>query len=163
MYKFNNEKLKKLRDCQPYHIYQRVNITETNNPFLFPLPFGFWYVLRELRVHYPDHDTPAGNIFSPLSFSVYLMGVNKWPQNAPVPFELSCIPAAAGVAVNAANELTTGVITLGKMINSIHPVRDNLNITIVRLGVAPFVPFIDVDCVGYLMPQYIDDMWKGGE
>lgn len=160
MYVFTNEKLKKLRESQPWHVYQRVVLATIDNHFLFQLPFGFWYVLREIRAHYAETDTPAGNVFPDIRFEVYLMGANKWPQNAPVPFRLSCTPGGEGVVVNGAGELTAGSIGTAKMINSLHPVRDTLNITIVRQGVGPFVPFVDLDCVGYLIPH--GDMWVEG-
>lgn len=157
----NVENLDTIRESQPYFIYQRITLAAPINYFLFPIDYGFWYLLRKIYVKYPEIDA-TGLIFGPvpLRFETYQRAANKFPQNVPIPFDLVGTPGSAGVSVDAAGNMTATGCKNSKLQNVVHPFRDNIEIQISGQNTAtPAV--IDIALHGYLIPSKILTMWSG--
>lgn len=150
------------REAQPYFIYGRLTLNAPTNYFLFPIDYGFWYLLRKVHIKYPEVDQ-TGAIFGPhLRVEMYERASNKWPQNAPVSFELFATPGSAGVTITAGGQMTATGPKNAKLINKIFPYRDNLQLEVSGQNtVTPAV--IDICLLGYLIPEKKLAMWKGDE
>ena len=153
------ENLDSTRESQPYFIYRRILLTSPVVHFLFPVDYGFWYLLRKMYVKYPEVDI-TGAIFGPhLRFETYQRAANKFPQNVPIPFELITSPGSAGVTIDAAGNMTATGIKNSKLQNVVHPFRDNIEIKI--SGQNLITPTqIDIALHGYLIPCKNLKMWS---
>ena len=159
----NLESLDALKDCQPYYIYKRVQLTSPTGYFLNPIDYGFWYLLRRVHVKFPEVDT-AGAVFYPqLNLYVVERGSNKIPQNTPIPFRLFCTPTSEGVTVTAGNQLTATGPKNAKLLNKVLPFRDNIEFYISGQNPIGNPPFIDIVCIGYMIPERKLYMWEGGK
>ena len=106
---------------------------------------------------------PAGAVIYP-QLNLYMVerGSNKIPQNVPIPFRLFGTPAADGVQVNAANQLTATGPKNVKLINKVFPFRDNIELYISGQNPIGNPAFVDVALVGYLIPSTEKYMWQKG-
>lgn len=145
---------------QPYFIYQRLTLTNTVEHFLFPVDYGFNYLLRDIVTKYPEVDA-AGATFGPdLSFTPVHTYQSRKTSNVPVPFGLVSTPGSAGVQVNAAAQMTATGPKNQKKFNVIFPYRDSIHIEITgQNGTTPVL--VDIVLVGYLIPNRELSMWGG--
>lgn len=143
---------------QPYFIYKRIQLTSVKAFFLHPIDYGFDYLLRNIIVKYPEVDSTGANYGPKLRFESVETSASRRVQNVPIPFELVTTPGSAGVQINAALQMTATGPNAKKMINVVHPYRDNIHIEITgQNGTLPVI--VDIVTVGYLIPNKNLSMW----
>ena len=148
-----------LKGSQPYFIYQRVMLTSPVAYMFFALDYGFWYILRQINAKYPSDNGVVQ--FPDLNIFAVQKGINKEPQNAPIPINLFCTPGSSGVNLTGA-EVTTGAIKAAKLQNIVYPFRDNMEFQIT--GHTPgTIPYVDVCLIGYYLPVKENVMWSGND
>lgn len=142
----------------PYFVYRRLTLTAPTEHFFFHIEYGFYYLLRELRVKYPEINT-AGAVYGPqLEFKAVRRSTNTYFQDAPVPFNLICTPGSSGVQDSATNNLTATPPKNNKLLNILFPNRDNVELQVEgQNGTTPTV--CDIVLVGYLIPFESLKMW----
>lgn len=146
------------KNSQPYFVYQRITLISPIEYFFFHIDFGFYYLLRNLIVKYPEVDS-TGAIFGPhLRFETVQRSTEQYAQDEPIPIELVSTPGSAGISINAAAQMTTQGPSSQKKFNVIYPHRDNIEIKISgQNGTTP--ELIDIVAVGYLIPFNKVNMW----
>ena len=151
-----------LREGQPWFLYKRVSLVDPVGYCFFPLEYGFWYLLRKVNMKYADTDVAGANRTNRLNVEAILRGTNKIPQNEPIPFDLLSSPGPAGVAPGAGGQLTATGVKTSKLLNTLYPFRDNIELYVT--GQQTSLPaFVDIVCIGYLIPEKSFHMWEGGQ
>jgi len=140
-----------MKERQPYFIYQRLTLAHPTEYFLEYVNQGFYYLLRDIYVSYPELDA-AGATFGPeLRFELKQKAQDIIPQDVPLPFRLCCTPGNDGIQATAANLLTAQPPKYNKMFNIIYPEKDNIEIKITGQNLTtPTV--VDIMLNGYLIP-----------
>lgn len=153
-----------LRDGQPWFLYKRVPTTTPTGYCFFPLEYGFWYLLRKVNVKFAETNAAKTVFANSLNVEAILRGTNKIPQNEPIPFNLLSSPGSAGVSpsVSGQQQTATGVKN-SKLLNTLYPFRDNIELYVTGQGGASLPAFIDIVCIGYLIPEKSFYMWQGGK
>lgn len=147
-----------LRDSQPYFIYQRVTLNAPLNYMFFPLDYGFWYLLRQIHAKFPMQQ--AGISYPELDIFAVQKGINKEPQNVPIPLNLFTTPGSSGITFTAPNDMTAGVMKGAKLQNVVYPFRDNMEFQITgQTGAVPSL--VDICLIGYYIPVKDFSMWAG--
>jgi len=142
----------------PYFVYRRLTLAAAIEYFMFHIEYGFYYLLRELRVKYPEIDA-GGVTFGPqLSFKAVRRSTNTYFQDAPIPFNLLTTPGSSAVQVNAASQMTATPPKNNKVLNILFPYRDNIELQVSgQNGTTPTI--CDIVLVGYLIPFEQLKMW----
>jgi hypothetical protein len=136
---------------QPFFVYRRLVLAQPTEKFFYRVDQGFYYLLRDIIIKYPEIDA-TGAIFGPfLEFRIIQKAQDIYPEDTPIPIRLISSPASYGVAINAAGQMTATQPTGAKTLNTIYPQKDNIEIRITgQNGVTPAV--VDIVLNGYLLP-----------
>lgn len=136
---------------QPYFIYRRVTLNAGTEYFIEKIEQGFYYLLREIVVAYPELDV-AGVVFGPeLSFRMVQKAQDIYPQDVPIPFRLVSTPGNDGIQITAGGQLTATPVKANKILNIVYPEKDSIEIKITgQNGTNPEI--IDIMLNGYLIP-----------
>jgi len=149
------------KESQPYYIYKRLILNTPVVYFLHQIDYGFWYLVRQIHVKYPEVDASGLNFGPKLGLSFRQPGSNRWPQNIPVPDDLFCTPGSSGVTIFPGFEMTSTPLKGAKLQNISHPFRDNIEIQITGQNlVTPYQ--IDIMILGYYIPVESQAQWQGG-
>jgi hypothetical protein len=136
---------------QPYFIYRRITLNAGTEYFLEKIEQGFYYLLREIVVAYPELDVAGVNFGPELSFEMVQRAQDIFPQDEPIPFRHVSTPGNDGIQVTAGLQLTATPVKANKILNVIYPEKDNIEIKITgQNGTNPV--FIDIMLNGYLIP-----------
>lgn len=151
-------KLKVDREVQPYFVYQRINLTAPMCYWLFPIDYGFYYLLRKISIQYPE--ISALGVYGPhLRFELYQRAQNLLQQVVPIPDDLFSTPGPNGVSV-VGGDMTATAPRAAKLQNIVYPFRDNLEVRIHGWnGTNPV--YCDICMMGYLVPAGSLTMWEG--
>jgi len=140
---------------QPFFIYRRITLNAGTEYFIEKIEQGFYYLLREIVVAYPELDV-AGAVFGPeLSFEMVQKAQDIFPQDEPIPFRLVSTPGNDGIQITAGGQLTATPVKSCKTLNVMYPEKDVITIKITgQNGVNPAI--IDIMLNGYLIPIVTD-------
>lgn len=171
-------------ETQPYFYHERVDFQQPPltvpitarlpyGYFNFKVDFGFFYLLRRIRVHYAQFNSVGGvhTVYMPaLEIDIVEKALNTIPQNVPIPTPLFCTPGNEGVTIDPAGagayaELTATAPMSDKLINKVFPNGSNLEI-FVRWNTLPpagtaFPMYAHIVLIGYLVPDKTIAMWGG--
>ncbi len=158
--------LERARVGQPYFIYQRIplgNVVEAY--FLFPVPYGFWFLLRTVNSIWPQESAAKAYFDGTLKVEFFLRGSGKSQQGVPVSLNLFATPGGDGISIDGINRLTCGEGPKGaKLQNTVYPIRDTIEIRVTGhdpLAIPIHPLYVDIALLGYLIPDSRLDLWKG--
>lgn len=148
----------------PLFIYRRISLATARPPFFFAIDPGYWYWLRFLRAKWyeQDSDDPGLGLAPEINIEIVESSVHRVHQNAPVSLRLLCSPASSGCQLTAFGHTATPA-TGQKILNEMRPFRDNITfyVTGQNLAGTVFPAYVDIVCIGYMIPDKRSVAWKG--
>lgn len=144
---------------RPYYVYEQVQLTAPVTYWIFPIDYGFYYLLRKIHAKYPEYDEVELVYGPPLNFELFQRAQNIVNQVQPVSPDLFCTPGSEGVNIDAAGGLTAVSIKFAKLQNTVYAYKGQLEVHIHGYnGTTP--KCCEIMMIGYLIPARSLEMWR---